>query len=84
MVINTCQDCHLGSDERSRGVQLEMVGMINALSGLNDSLQFLLSSQPSPASTDLNKIGSLWRVRACNESQESLQISGTDRSEKYT
>ena len=71
MVINTCQDCHLGSDERSRGVQLEMVGMINALSGLNDSLQFLLSSHLGPpASTDLNKIGSLWRVRACDESRD--------------
>ena len=44
MVINTCQDCHLESDE---GAGLEMAGMINALSGLNDSLQFLLSSQPS-------------------------------------
>ena len=30
-----------------RGADLEMAGMINALSGLNDSLQFLLSSQPS-------------------------------------
>ena len=63
-----------------RGEELEMAGMINALSGLNDSLQFLLSSHPSclPACSEGNNIGLLLRVRALyrdKEFHQSLEIS---------